>query len=73
VLLGALVSLGGSKKMGVFMWRPNRRDDLDLMADLIQTGRIEPLIDRRIGLADVPEALRYLQQGQARGKIVVTS
>ncbi len=72
-LLGAAISLGGSKKMGVFMWRPNRREDLELVAELIQSGKIKPLIDKRIELAAVPEAFRYLQEGHARGKVVVTS
>lgn len=71
VVLGALISLGGSKRMGVFMWRPNHLDDMEFLKKLLETGRIKPLIDRSFELAEVPEALRYQQQGHARGKLVI--
>jgi NADPH:quinone reductase-like Zn-dependent oxidoreductase len=70
-LLGGLLTLAGSKRMGVFTWRPNNRRDLEVLGGLIVTGKIEPLIERRIELSEVPAALRYLEQGRARGKLVV--
>jgi NADPH:quinone reductase-like Zn-dependent oxidoreductase len=71
-LLGALISIGGSKRMGIFMWNPGRREDLDSLKRLLDAGRIKPLIDRRYGLSQVPEALRYVEEGRARGKVVIT-
>ncbi len=70
--LGGLVSLGGSKRMGVFMWKPNERSHLDFLAGLFDRGELVPIIDRRVGLDEVPDALRYLEEGQSRGKIVIT-
>jgi NADPH:quinone reductase-like Zn-dependent oxidoreductase len=45
--------------------------DLDRLRELIDAGEISPLIDRRYPLADVPEAIAYLEQGHARGKVVI--
>jgi NADPH:quinone reductase-like Zn-dependent oxidoreductase len=47
------------------------KDDLTMLGDLIQTGRITPVIDRRYKLSETPEALRYLNEGHARGKVVI--
>ncbi|HET6628365.1 MAG TPA: NAD(P)-dependent alcohol dehydrogenase [Woeseiaceae bacterium] len=47
------------------------QEDLALVGELIQTGRVTPVIDRRYSLAEVPDALRYLEKGHARGKVVV--
>ena len=49
------------------------RDDLLFLKERIEAGEVEPVIDRTYdGLARVPEAIRYLEQGHARGKIVIT-
>jgi NADPH:quinone reductase-like Zn-dependent oxidoreductase len=45
--------------------------DLDLLAGWIVTGRIRPVIDRRYSLREVPDALRYLETGRARGKVII--
>lgn len=45
------------------MWPPN---------ELVEAGVIRPVIDRRYPLAEVPDALRYLEAGNALGKIVIT-
>jgi len=42
------------------------------LKDLIATGKVRPMIDRRFPLADVVEALRYVDDGKAKGKVVVT-
>jgi NADPH:quinone reductase-like Zn-dependent oxidoreductase len=47
-------------------------DRLVVLKELIQAGRITPVIDRTFRLSEVPEAIRYLETGQARGKLVVT-
>jgi NADPH:quinone reductase-like Zn-dependent oxidoreductase len=71
LLLGAWISSKGSKRMGVFTWVPNRREDLELLSELLDAGKIQPLIDRRYGLEEVPLAFRYLEEGRAQGKLVV--
>ncbi len=48
------------------------RDDLQLLKDLIEAGRVTPVIDRTYPFVEIPEAIRYLAQGHARGKVVVT-
>jgi NADPH:quinone reductase-like Zn-dependent oxidoreductase len=48
------------------------KKDMTVLADLMQSGQVKPVIDRTYTLSDVPEALRYLEQGHARGKVVVT-
>jgi NADPH:quinone reductase-like Zn-dependent oxidoreductase len=42
------------------------------MRELMATGKVTPVIDRRYRLSDVPEAIRYLEEGHARGKVVMT-
>jgi NADPH:quinone reductase-like Zn-dependent oxidoreductase len=42
------------------------------MRELIEAGKVTPVIDRRYKLSEVPEAVRYLEEGHARGKVVVT-
>ena len=71
-VLGVGISMAGSKRMGVFMWRPNNREDLDRVGRLLATGQITPLIDRSYPLSDTPAALRYVDEGKARGKVVIT-
>ncbi|GMR17494.1 MAG: NAD(P)-dependent alcohol dehydrogenase [Gammaproteobacteria bacterium] len=48
-----------------------RNSDLENLADLMQAGLVTPVIDRRYRLSEVPEAIRYSEEGHARGKIVV--
>jgi NADPH:quinone reductase-like Zn-dependent oxidoreductase len=55
----------------MMMAKPNP-DDLALIADLMKTGAVTPVIDRGYPLDEVPDAIRYLEQGHARGKVVIT-
>lgn len=71
ILLGPLLSLIGSRKFGFFIARINQTD-LVLLKDFLAAGRIVPVIDRRYPLSEVAEALRYLEQGHAQGKVVIT-
>jgi NADPH:quinone reductase-like Zn-dependent oxidoreductase len=50
----------------------HRQADLDTLRQLIRTGQVTPLIGRTYPLAGVPEAIRHLQDGHARGKIAIT-
>ncbi len=72
LLLGPLISRIGSKKIGAGAWEPNKGEDLDLLAQLFEAGKVVPVIDRRYPLHEVPEAFRYLASGQHQGKIVIT-
>jgi NADPH:quinone reductase-like Zn-dependent oxidoreductase len=56
----------------IFTFAELNAADLDVLRDMLQTGKITPIIDRRYALNDVPEAIRYLEQGHARGKVVIT-
>jgi hypothetical protein len=70
--IGALVlSRFVSQDMELFLAELNKKD-LTLLSDLIQAGKVKPVIDRRYGLSQVPEAIRYLEKGHARGKVVIT-
>jgi NADPH:quinone reductase-like Zn-dependent oxidoreductase len=71
--LGPLISMTGSKKMGVsWWWRPFQQEDVAFLKELIEAGSVAPVIDRSYRLSEVPEALRYMEEGHARGKIVIT-
>ena len=72
MFLGPLISMTGSKKMGIVMWKPNRKEDLVFLEELFDTGKVKSIIDRRYPLSEVPEALRYLEEGHALGKVVIT-
>jgi NADPH:quinone reductase-like Zn-dependent oxidoreductase len=48
-----------------------RRDDLVVLKEFIEAGKVTPVIDRTYSLSEVPEAIRYLEAGHARGKIVI--
>src|SRR2546428_2587715 len=60
-----------SQKMGMMMADPSQKD-LAVLADMMQSGKVKPVIDRTYKLSEVPEAIRYLEQGHARGKVVIT-
>ena len=60
-----------SQEMGLFMADLNQ-DDLAILGDLMQSGKVTPVIDKRYAFRELPEAIRYLEEGHARGKVVVT-
>ncbi len=51
--------------------KPNQQD-LVLVKELLEAGKVVPVIDKRYPLREVPEAIRYLEEGHARGKVVIT-
>jgi NADPH:quinone reductase-like Zn-dependent oxidoreductase len=71
MLLGPLMSMTRSKKMGNLLARPNQKD-LVFMEELLEAGKVVPVIERRYPLSEVPEAIRYVEEGHARGKVVIT-
>jgi len=59
------------QKLGTFVSSENY-EDMIVLKELIESGKVTPVIDRTYPLAEVPEAIRYLEEGQARGKVVIT-
>jgi NADPH:quinone reductase-like Zn-dependent oxidoreductase len=64
-------SMTGNEKMVNFQVRPNQKD-LVFMTELLEAGKVVPVIDRRYPLSEVSEAVRYYGEGHARGKVVIT-
>jgi NADPH:quinone reductase-like Zn-dependent oxidoreductase len=60
-----------SQKMGMLMAELNKKD-LTILGDLMQSGKVTPVIDRTYPLSQIAEAIRYLEQGHARGKVIIT-
>lgn len=71
LLLGPLMSMTGDKKIGNVMATPNQKD-LAFIKELLAAGKVIPVIDRRYPLSETAEALRYLGEGHARGKVIIT-
>ena len=59
-----------SQKMGMMMAKVSQ-SDLNALADLMQSGKVTPVIDRTYPLSEVREAVRYLETGRARGKVII--
>ena len=71
-LIGALiVSWFVSQKMVFFIAKVNK-EDLTTLGNLLATGKLASVIDRRFSLSEVPDALRYLEEGHVRGKVAIT-
>lgn len=71
MLLGPVISLAGDKKMGSLGEVKQNREDLIVMKELLEKGKVKPFIDRRYPLSQTAEALRYIGEGHARGKVVI--
>ena len=71
LLLGPLISMAGSRKMGMLMWKPFKKEDVAFVKELIEAGKVAPVIDRRYPLSEVADALRYQEEGRAVGKVVI--
>jgi NADPH:quinone reductase-like Zn-dependent oxidoreductase len=71
MFLGSLMSKAGGKRMGNLAHRTNQKD-LVFIKELLEAGKVVPVIDRRYPLREVPEAFRYFAEGHARGKVVIT-
>ncbi len=70
LLYGPVLSLG-NQKFANLLTRPSQ-PDLLLLKDLIETGKVKPVIDRRYALREVPKAIQYVEEGHSRGKVVIT-
>ena len=72
MLLGLWASRTGSKKIGQMETAKPNQKDLVFVKELLEAGKVVPVIDRTYPLSEVPEAIRYLEAGHAKGKVVIT-
>jgi NADPH:quinone reductase-like Zn-dependent oxidoreductase len=73
LVLGSLASLGSDRYSGLMLWwKLFHPPDVEQLKALIAAGKLRPVIDRRYPLAEVVDALRYVEDGKNRGKVVVT-
>ena len=70
-LKALVLSLFVGQRMAPFITTANK-EDLVVLKDLIEAGKVTPVIDRIYPLSEVPDAIRYLEEGHARGKVVIT-
>lgn len=73
LLVGPAIRLADGKRMGLMLWwKPFKAEDVATLTDLLAAGRIRSVIDRRYPLSDAVDALRWVDDGHARGKVIVT-
>jgi NADPH:quinone reductase-like Zn-dependent oxidoreductase len=74
LLQGPAVSIVTGKRMGMMLWwKPFDADDVETLKELVAAGKLKPAIDRRYPLSEVVDALRHVDEGRAKGKVVITS
>jgi NADPH:quinone reductase-like Zn-dependent oxidoreductase len=71
-VVGPLRSKTGNKKVGLMGMAKLNQKDLDFLKELVEAGKIVPVIDRRYPLSETADAIRYLEEGHAQGKVVIT-
>ena len=72
MVLGPLTSMIGSQKIGMMDTVHPKKEDLLFLKELLEAGKIVPVIDRSYPLSETAEAIRYLETGRARGKVIIT-
>jgi NADPH:quinone reductase-like Zn-dependent oxidoreductase len=73
LLVAPLLSRATDKWIGLLLWwKPFKAEDVATLKELIATGKVKPVIDRRFPLAEVADALRWVDEGRARGKVIIT-
>ena len=70
MVLGPLISMTGNRKMKSFLQRQNQ-EDLILLKELIEAGKVKPVLDRSFQLDEVSDAFSYFEEGHAQGKIII--
>ena len=71
LFLGPLISMIGNRKMGI-PFAGSKKEDLIFIKDLVESGKVVPVIDRCFPFEEIPEALRYLEHGEQKGKIIIS-
>ena len=72
VLWGPLISKNGGRKIGFMGIAKLNQKDLVFLKELLEAGKVKPVIDRRYPLSETAEAMQYLEEGHAQGKVVIT-
>jgi NADPH:quinone reductase-like Zn-dependent oxidoreductase len=72
LFLGSIISRVSSKNIGLLIGKPNEKADMDLLAELYETKKVVPIIEKVYPLTEVAAALRHLEEGHVRGKLVIT-
>lgn len=73
LLVGPLISMVSDKWMGLMIWwKPFNPADVATVTELVAAGKVKPVIDRRFPLSQVVDALRWVDEGHARGKVIIT-
>jgi NADPH:quinone reductase-like Zn-dependent oxidoreductase len=73
LVLGPLLSVFSDRWSGLLLWwKPFKAEDVQTLVALVADGKVTPAIDRRFPLAEIVEALRYVDDGHAKGKVIVT-
>ena len=70
MLLGPWLCRNGRQKLGNVLARPNQKDLL-FLKELLEEGKVTPVIERRYPLRELADALRYVEAGHAKGKVVI--
>ena len=71
LLLGPWIRATTGKRIRILAVQPNT-EDVDFMKELIEAGKVAPVIDRTYPLSEVPDAIGYVGEGHAKGKVVIT-
>lgn len=73
LLIGPIISRATHRWMGLLLWwKPFNAADVATLKELIADGKVKPVIDRRFPLSEVVDALRWVHEGRARGKVIIT-
>jgi NADPH:quinone reductase-like Zn-dependent oxidoreductase len=71
--VGPVISLATDKSTGLLLgWKPFHPPDVAALGEMVAAGTIRPVIDRQYPLAETPDALRWVDEGHARGKVVIS-
>ncbi len=70
IVFNPLIAKIAGKKLGFFIASISR-SDLDVLSDMLESGKVVPVIGRRYTLDETPEAIRYVEEGHARGKVII--
>jgi NADPH:quinone reductase-like Zn-dependent oxidoreductase len=72
LVVGPLLGLFGSRRAGMMLWwKPFNAADIATLTDLVLSGHVTPAIDRRYPLSETADALRWVDEGRAKGKVVI--